>query len=55
MCGGGSADTDSEAPPLEAGDAESIQKKGHAVENSAFEFDDNANSEEKDMKKITQL
>lgn len=45
-CGRGSADADSEAPSLEAGDAESIKKKGHAVENSAFEFDDNGNSEE---------
>ncbi|XP_042350435.1 ileal sodium/bile acid cotransporter [Plectropomus leopardus] len=55
--GRGSADTDSEAPSLESGDGELEKKKGHAVENSAFEYNDNGNSEEKgmDMKKITQL
>ncbi|XP_075938088.1 ileal sodium/bile acid cotransporter [Anarhichas minor] len=56
-CGHGSADADTEAPSLEAGDGESGTKKGHAVGNSAFEFDDNGISEEKgkDVRKITQL
>ncbi|KAM6955349.1 ileal sodium/bile acid cotransporter [Lycodopsis pacificus] len=56
-CGRGSADADTEAPSLEAGDGESETKKGHGVGNSAFEFDHNGISEEKgkDVRKITQL
>ncbi|KAF1382191.1 hypothetical protein PFLUV_G00141060 [Perca fluviatilis] len=54
-CGGGSADADSEAPSLEAGDSDSAKKNGHAVDNSAFEFDNDGHSGEKDVKKITQL
>ncbi|XP_068429220.1 ileal sodium/bile acid cotransporter [Clinocottus analis] len=55
LCGRHSVDAD--ALSLEAGDGESETKKGHAVENSAFEFDDNGNSDEKgrNVRKITQL
>ncbi|XP_029315121.1 ileal sodium/bile acid cotransporter [Cottoperca gobio] len=57
FCGRGSVDADSEAPTLENADDESAKKNGHAVENSAFEFDDNGIIEEKgkDVKKVTQL
>ncbi|XP_078119126.1 ileal sodium/bile acid cotransporter [Sander vitreus] len=54
-CGGGSADADSEAPSLEAGDSDSAKKNSHAVNNSAFELDNDDHSKEKDVKKITQL
>ncbi|XP_034741639.1 ileal sodium/bile acid cotransporter [Etheostoma cragini] len=55
-CGGGSADADSEAPALEAGDGDSAKKNGHAVDNSAFEFDnDDSGETEKDVKKITRM
>ncbi|XP_054471895.1 ileal sodium/bile acid cotransporter [Anoplopoma fimbria] len=57
LYGRGSADADTEAPSLEAGEDELETKKGHAVDNNAFEFDDNGNNEEKgkDIRKITQL
>ncbi|XP_023272839.1 ileal sodium/bile acid cotransporter [Seriola lalandi dorsalis] len=56
-CVRGSADEDSEAPSLEAGDAEPAKEKRYAVENSAFELDENGNSGEKgkDIDKNTQL
>nr|XP_020462287.1 ileal sodium/bile acid cotransporter [Monopterus albus] len=44
-CRHGSADADSEAPSLEAGDAEPAKQKSYAVENSSFEHDENGNSE----------
>ncbi|XP_059198719.1 ileal sodium/bile acid cotransporter [Centropristis striata] len=51
----GFTESDSEAPALEDGGDES-KKKGHVLENSAFEFDDNGICEEKgSVKKITQL
>eukprot|EP00064_Thunnus_orientalis_P024931 superscaffoldBa00011519_g25253 len=46
-CGGGSSEEDSESPSLEDGDAASAKEKDYAVENSAFEFDENGNSEGK--------
>ncbi|KAI3355932.1 hypothetical protein L3Q82_004477 [Scortum barcoo] len=46
--GRGSADADSEAPSLEAGDSEPAKVKDYGVENSAFELDENGNNEEKD-------
>lgn len=57
LCGLSSADADREAPSLEAGDNEAAKEKDYAVENSAFEFDENGNSEEKDKcnNKNTQL
>ncbi|XP_044072543.1 ileal sodium/bile acid cotransporter [Siniperca chuatsi] len=56
-CCRSSADTDSEAPSLEAGDGGPAKEKDYAVENSAFEFDENGNSEEKgkDINRNTQL
>ncbi|XP_071340579.1 ileal sodium/bile acid cotransporter [Trachinotus anak] len=56
-CRRGSADEDSEAPSLEAGGAETAKEKHLAVENRAFEPDENGNSGEKgrDTDKNTQL
>lgn len=54
-CGRRPADADFEDPSLEAGDGESAKKKGQAVENSAFEFDDNGEEKDRDIRKITQL
>ncbi|XP_040005159.1 ileal sodium/bile acid cotransporter [Xiphias gladius] len=55
--GRGSSDIDGKAPSLEAGDVEQAKEKDCAVENTAFEFDENGNSEEmgKDVYKNTQL
>lgn len=54
--GVGSPDQDSEAPSLEGGDGED-KEKDYAVENSAFELDENVSSgeKEKNMNKNTQL
>ncbi|TKS67646.1 Ileal sodium/bile acid cotransporter [Collichthys lucidus] len=51
-----SPDRDSEAPSVEGGDGEA-KEKDYAVENSAFELDENANSgeKEKSANKNTQL
>ncbi|XP_037645453.1 ileal sodium/bile acid cotransporter [Sebastes umbrosus] len=54
-CGRRPADADFEDPSLEAGDGESAKKKEQAVENSAFEFDDNGEEKDRDVRKITQL
>ncbi|XP_037344454.2 ileal sodium/bile acid cotransporter [Pungitius pungitius] len=52
-----SADKETETASLEAGEGESVTKKAHAVENSAFEFDDNGHSNVKgrEVRGITQL
>ncbi|XP_026232603.1 ileal sodium/bile acid cotransporter [Anabas testudineus] len=46
-CGRGSTDADCGALSVEAGDGDPKNEKGGAVENKAFEFDENGNSEEK--------
>ncbi|XP_070771381.1 ileal sodium/bile acid cotransporter [Enoplosus armatus] len=46
-CRRSSDDADGEAPSLEAGDGEPAKEKDYAVENDAFELDENSNSEEK--------
>ncbi|XP_035531922.1 ileal sodium/bile acid cotransporter [Morone saxatilis] len=55
-CSRGSADGDSEAPSLEAGDGEPAKEK-YVIDNSAFEFDEVVSSTEKDknINKNTQL
>lgn len=56
-CGRGSSEADSLTPSLEDGVIEPAKEKEYAVENSAFEFDENGNSEEKGKRidKNTQL
>ncbi|XP_038575619.1 ileal sodium/bile acid cotransporter [Micropterus salmoides] len=56
-CRRSSEDANSEAPSLEAGDGEPSKGKDYAVENSAFELDENGNSEEKggDINRNTQF
>ncbi|KAM9347690.1 ileal sodium/bile acid cotransporter [Symphorus nematophorus] len=56
-CARGSADEDSEAPSLEAGDGEKDKDKDYAVENSAFECDEygRGGEKEKGIDKNTQL
>lgn len=56
-CARVSADEDSEAPALEADNAELGKAKRYGVENGAFELDENGNGEEKgkNMDKNTQL
>lgn len=54
---GGSAEADSEAPALEAGDDEPAKQKDFALENGAFEFCENGIIDEKSkgIDKNTQL
>ncbi|KAK2839421.1 hypothetical protein Q5P01_013161 [Channa striata] len=47
LCSCGSEDADSEAPSVEADDTDPVKEKGCALDNRAFEFDENVKSEGK--------
>lgn len=53
-CGGGSADPDGEAPPLEAG-GDPEKAKECALENSGFESEENGKQKDVDINSNTKL